>query len=214
MITNCLVTKLKSVVDNDNLDYLNKFRLTIELTDNFPSAETNVMAFDSQPSLVENLNTDGAAIRMDDNYLAITKGSTNTVKMFISKYGITNINIFNSNVRLNLSDIAKFYGLKILNTGEAVRGGLANVTDFKSLETLKITNCTEGSVDISIFTSVPTLKVIDLGYCNCLKGDLSSIKDMPNLESIKLDHTYVTDMDNAVDYMTNRGINVTYVPYT
>ena len=215
MSTKCLVRKFYTVVDNDNLDYLDKVKLTIKLRSGFPSAETNALYFiSSVPIEVVNLNTDGASVRMDGGYLAITKGSSDTVNVLVSKYAITSITAFNDNVGIKLEQAAKFYDVKNILAGTAIEDSMANITDFRVLEKIVARNYTKANVDIGVFSEVPSIKHIELHYCNTIEGDLSSIKDMPNLETVILDHTYVKDKNDAVTYMQNRGITVTYTPYS
>lgn len=218
MSKNCLKTQLREVVQNDNLEYLDKIPLTITFKSGL-AAGANVMSFvkiDASQSInVENLNTDNAIIRIADSiYLFMKKDTLDTGSLFISKYNISSINVFNDNIGINLSEFSKFYQLKGLTCGTTIMDSLANIKKFTALERFQARNYNKKHVNISVFAEVNTLKQIELDYCTTIEGDLSAIKDMPNLTSVVLDHTYVTDNNNTVAYLQNRGVEVTYVPYS
>lgn len=214
MTNNCLVTKLKSVVNNENLDYLDKVHVTLTLDNNFPSTKTNVLYLEASESIaIENLNTDGAIVEMYGNYLAITKGSTNTIEILLPKYTITTMNAASTSLKIQLKEWTKFYNLMHFRSSEIVGDSLNSIPNFRNVETITLRNHAIGSTPISVFAEVPSIKTIELHYCSSLTGDLAMIKNMPNLETLTLDHTYVTDNDNTVAYLESKGVTVTYTPY-
>ena len=221
MANDCLVTKLKAAVDNDNLKYLDKVVLHLKFGTNYGSEAQNVASVrDANNNTISGLsvrttNTDGATASYTGGYLSIKKGSSDTITIIISKYPINRLQLLSQPIIWKTSEISELYSLKwfIQNANVDIEGSTSEILrNLKNLENIQITNSIE-SLDISKFSLCPSLKSIILNYCSGITGDLSAIKDMPNLTTVTLNNTYVTDNEDSVTYMRNRGITVTYTPY-
>lgn len=209
---NCLVTKLKSVVDNDNLEYLD----WVKINGTFLSDQFNDNIFGDVDSNVEIrlLNTDGATISRNDRYVRVTNGSTNKLQLLVPRYLLSNINVFGVNVQFDLLEFSKIFNLNTFSTNNShfLNKDLSVFANFPNLLNLSgFESAYNGN--ISALADCPKLQEITFSYSPNIQGDLSSIKDMPNLKKVTLNNTYITDTTDAVTYMRNRGIEVTYVPY-
>lgn len=209
---NCLVTKLKNVVDNDNLEYLD----WVKINGTFLSDQFNDNIFSEVDSNVEIrlLNTDGATISRNGNYVRVTSGSTNKLQLLVPRYLLHNINVLGVNVQFDLLEFSKIFNLNSFssNNSNFLNKNLSVFANFSNL--LRISGREFAyNGNISALADCPKLQEIIFSYSPNIQGDLSSIKDMPNLKKVTLNNTYVTDTTDAVTYMRNRGIEVTYVPY-
>jgi hypothetical protein len=210
---NCLVTKLKSVVDNDNLDYLNYVVFKGTLANNFTDGGIFAVRNSEHVSEIRLLNTDGATLTYSAPYFSLTKGSGNIVSILFPRYIIDNIEFSSSKIYWDYEKISTIFGITTFETkqGTSFQFQLSDIS-FQNVQALSLS--ASGAVgDIAEIAKMPTITTLSLAYNRFLTGDLSSIKDMPNLTSVSLDHTYVTDINDAVTYMRNRGITVTYIPY-
>ena len=211
-MANCLVTKLKGVVDNDNLDYLD----WVKINGTFLSDQFSDNIFNEVDSNVEIrlLNTDGATISRNGGYVDVTKGSTNKLKLLVPRYLLPQINILGVNVQFDVLEFSKIFNLNTFssNNSHLLNKDLSVFANFPNLLNLSGSEYAFNG-NISALADCPKLQTISFTYSPYIQGDLSSIKDMPNLTNVRLDHTYITDNNDAVTYMRNRGIEVTYVPY-
>jgi hypothetical protein len=211
-MTNCLVTKLKGVVDNNNLDYLDFIKFTGTFQDGYVDG-SNIIAVRNSAAVSEIrlLNTDGATMSFSSPYFSLTKGSGDKVEILFPRYLINNVEFYDSNISWDYEKISSIYGITTFATTQTLSFS-TNDFSFKNVESFEL-NTSGVAGDIAEIAKMPTIKTLTLNYNRYLTGDLSSIKDMPNLTSVSLNKTYVTDTNNAVAYMQNRGIEVTYVPY-
>ena len=212
MVNNCLVTKLKGVVDNDNLDYLDWIKINgTFLSDQFSD---NIFGDVDPNAEIRLLNTDGATISRNNKYVAVTKGSTNKLRLLVPRYLLPSISIFDVNIQFDILEFSKIFNLNLFDSvnSHSLNNDLSVFANFPNL--LYLYGSTYAFTgNIGALADCPKLKTISFKYSPYVQGDLSSIKDMPNLTSVVLDHTYITDNNDAATYMRNRGIEVTYVPY-
>lgn len=212
MANNCLVTKLKGVVNNDNLEYLDFVKFTGTFLDGYVDG-SNVMAVrnSSAVSEIQLLNTDGATMSFSSPYFSLTKGSGDKVEILFPRYLVNNVEFYNSKISWDYEKISDIFGITTFSTSQKASFSTGDFS-FKSVQSFEL-NASGVTGDIAEITKMPTITTLTLDYNRYLTGDLSSIKDMPNLTSVSLNHTYVTDTNDAVTYMQNRGITVTFVPY-
>lgn len=219
---NCLVEKYVDEVNNDNLDYFDKVHMTFTLKNSFPSENTSLIALRDKNNaalsnnvLVKNENTDGAVVSYSGGYLKAIKGSTNTIKVLLKKYVVERIGTM-GNVTINMSDILKFYNLNTFYeedwNSHLTNASLNDLKELINLKKVRIWVCNE-TASLSLFAEMPQLTLIDLKALNHLSGDLSVLKDMPNLTSLSIVNVPgVTDNDNTVAYLQNKGVTVTFNP--
>lgn len=212
MANNCLVTKLKGIVNNDNLEYLDFVKFTGTFLDGYVDG-SNVMAVrnSSAVSKIQLLNTDGATMSFSSPYFSLTKGSGDKVEILFPRYLVNNVEFYNSNISWDYEKISNIFGITTFVTAQKSSFSTGDFS-FKNVQSFEL-NTSGVTGDIAKITKMPTITTLTLNYNRYLTGDLSSIKDMPNLTSVSLNHTYVTDTNDAVTYMQNRGITVTFVPY-
>lgn len=215
---NCLVKKLKGVVNYDNPVYLNKVILTVDILNGYGSAEKQcylVRDGNGQPVTglqVETLNTDGATVRYLSDMIMIKKGTGNQVIIKMDKYPVKYFRLLNSEVNVPISQITNFFNLEKLDLIERFTGDINDIKNIKNLKTIIMTGFNTVGFNISTLAQIPSIEVINLsGYM--IVGDLSAIKDMPNLTTVTL-NVRVTDNDDTVTYLENRGVTVTYTPLT
>ena len=133
MVNNCLVTKLKGVVDNDNLDYLDWIKINgTFLSDQFSD---NIFGDVDPNAEIRLLNTDGATISRNDKYVAVTKGSTNKLRLLVPRYLLPSISIFDVNIQFDILEFSKIFNLNL----------------FDSVNSHSLNN------DLSVFANFPNL---------------------------------------------------------
>jgi hypothetical protein len=215
MNTNCLVTNLKAVVNNDNLDYLNKIVITFGLPQGFTTGD--LCAFGSKITIsdVSLVNPSDGALRMHSNYLAFTTSQTlSSVSIFLNKYKDNAFISGPSTISLDLHQIVKYYTMtELVIDGNSITNiSLEELLKAPNLKNIYFRNVPNLTGDISVLADRDCTK-LRFYYIPGITGDLSSIKDIPSLTTVILDHTYITDNYDTVTYLRNRGVTVTYVPY-
>lgn len=214
---NCLVTKLKGTVNNPNLDYLNYVKVAGTLTTGYTNAN---------PALTLN-SGEGTKVKVLSGDVTLTSGGTNiTINgtagtdfvLLIPRFTTTSIIFLNVRITWDFNDIKNIYGLTSMQKGGNTACKFTNFTvdNLKEMKSLTELAIFEGGItaDIARFAEIPALTSLKLNYCAQVTGDLEGIKNMPNLQTLTLNPTVVTDNNDTVAYLQNRGVTVTYNTYT
>jgi hypothetical protein len=217
MSYNCLVTKLKGVVDNPNLEYLDYVKVAGTLTTGYSNAA---------PAITLN-SGEGTKVKVFSGDVTLTSGGANVVingtagtsfVLLIPRYTTTSIIFLDVRITWDFDTIKSIFGVESLMKGgnSACKFNNFTVDKLKEMKSLNSLSISEGGItaDIARFAEMPALTYLRLNYCAQVTGDLAGIKDMPNLQTLILNPTVVTDNDNTVAYLENRGVAVTYSTYT
>ena len=215
MSTNCLVTNLKGVVNNDNLDYLNKIVITFGLPQGFTTGDLCGLGSEITLSDISLVNPSDGSLSMHSNYLTFTTAQTlSSVSIFLNKY---KGNIFTggpSTIALDLRQLVKYYTMTnlFIDGNSITEISLEELLKAPNLKDIYFKNVPNLTGDISVLADRDCTQ-LKFYYMRGITGDLSSIKDIPSLTTVILDHTHITDKYDTVTYLRNRGVTVTYVPY-
>lgn len=218
MANNCLFKELKCTVNYDDPVYLDKVLLTVSILEGYGDSAKQcfVIRDDSgQPVMglhVETLNTDGAEAYYLSDMVMIKKGTGSQVKVLIDKYPVKYFRILNQEITVPMSQVVRFINTETLELIERFTGDVQDINNLQNLKNIYMTQVTS-VFSISLLTEIPSIEVIDFADCHGPKGDLAAIKDMPNLTSVTLNKTDVTDNNNSVAYLQNRGVTVSYARF-
>ena len=206
---NCLVTKLKGSVDNDNLPVFNCINVTYKKLASQSrysqwvkfSSETkdiDVSIISGTGQFLDGAYPSGTAITRDT--LTIPHGigepsdkslsqSTDVILKITDKY---DLNYFGLTIAmtLDLSELAYCIGLKTitvfggLGSYEYITGELGSLSGLQNLKTLELNKMPNVTGDISALSTLTALEGIKLASMVGISGDISSwTSNKPNLKS-------------------------------
>lgn len=217
MCTNCLITKLKGAVELENPQYFGK--VLIKVT--FPEGSSSMVSLGRFTNIrqeqVTMLSPGSVSVRFSEGnlyYLEVTPVSDNTVVSFLlDKYQITGFNLTSdAAVVFTVDQLITCTNLESVTLGTVDRGiTTKDLLELKKLNKIEAKN-DDLAGSLSDIAKITSLSVLNLQYSSKVFGDLSEIKDMPNLTNVIITQANVTDYNNAVAYMQNRGITVSYTP--
>lgn len=186
---NCLVTKLKSIVDNDNLPYLEKGVAFYDST--LGTAETstaifNKIAFGPNVSNIEN---------MDSNIFELVNYSTATLRV---KSGATVPVNYTRKMFYKLSDVTEIYG-------PAGSGYNDTISKFQ----LRI-------MDIAQCVNITRLEVNSVSYMDAENPNIEDLATLIKCSFFGLQgynmSSWVGDLVPFTDKLLANGLNVTQIP--
>lgn len=215
---NCLVTKLKGVVNNPDLEYLDYVKVAATLNPGYNATVSSALSVN---------NGEGSKILVFSGDITLSKSSTDVTiygtpgtsfVLLIPRYTVSKIIFRDVNITWDFNAIKNIYGVKELSKGGNTNCKFTNfnIENLKKMQSLINLTILEGGITANIadFAEMPKLTNLTLNYCAGVTGDLVSIKNMPNLQKLVLNPTVVTDNNNTVEYLQNKGVNVTYKTYT
>ena len=221
---NCLVTKLKGVVDNGNLELFgfNTIHVKVNQSMNFNDDFFRIKG-DNYVTLVQSGQTSkvircltedvtmSAVISDDEILVKVDKMPSSGVLVFaINKYETTYINLQGYYNTYDMTEIIQFYApcYAILNSNSYINNNLNLFGKAKLSGIRSQYNSIVG--DIEILSTLSQLTTINIQNSPRVIGDLSALKDLPNIETVIIVNTGVTDNEDTVTYLRNRGVNVTF----
>lgn len=176
MSNTCLITKLKSSVDNEDLNYFGGFKMTVETDSN---NEINFAGLNVKVKILSNdctiVSCDTGGTIIDEK--TITLGSNNLFKFKVSRSGLVDIVIIGK------------YGLRVL-------GGVYDIIEpdgidgLKYSNDLKVLNCVGTTKQSLIFGgSISAFKnskmeIINFFMCKNVKGSFSDLPKTIKIASI------------------------------
>lgn len=173
---NCLVTKLNSVVNNDNLDYLDGIKITVKPVENY--VDSCFLRFVNATKAFEVFCPDGG------NHLSTSSDLSNaTSSIIVPAAQMSNFNIYVDKtteysivLRCKYSSVSTvyFYG-KVINV---------DVSDFKHMTGLRGFTCYDATAhgDINQFTKISALQSFTVrGNSAQATGNLSTFNSAKNL---------------------------------
>lgn len=188
---NCLVKKLKAVVDNDNLEKFGRF--TIEIVN--PGSASDYALLNGTGIKTTYKDTSDNII-WEDRTGAVTAGqltSAGTLEV-INKWELTFIDCYYVNgVKFN-TDVLKTCTklVYILLTNSNVSFNLSDFKDLTALTTLKLITRGTKKGSINDLAALVNLKTIEFGsnFWN-INGNISVFANMPNLTNLDIQQSKV-----------------------
>jgi hypothetical protein len=221
---NCLVTKLKANVQNDNLPTLGILKVHIDYIDGATERQSALRLFSSDSEIIvecegNNIATTYAGLSNPTNKLVFHpyspsdanfvyfKNGTYSVKI-ASKYGLTSIsneildNYGKSIVSVAGVDIPGITNLKGLTiNGANTTLDLSVLSDF-SLSTLKISNSNNITGDLSSLSNMVSLVKLTLN--KKITGNLTDLSKLVNLTSIWFDQNTTNYFGDWKDFVAGQ----------
>ena len=217
-MSDCLVTKLKGVVNDDSIPYFGELHIKFEPTttgQEFPKFSLST-AYGFTAAVVGEgnlLDSEGSVIGKKNNYPS-GDGMTVSVDGDVSEifvaplYGITKIdgygNVWNKVYGTNSTkDISRLTKLTYIKTrrycGLTVEGDISYVAGLKNLETLSITDEDRFVGDIAVLSNLENLKIVSFSGCYGTHGAISCFSNMSNLTDINLgfSNSYYGDLSDV-----------------
>ena len=195
MENNCLVTKLKTTVNNNSLLKIGEMRLEAK-TENEKAKRVNFSAY---PAVIETLDgsmsltTDKTLLTGLTNKLTITGGdfdfytkTQNIVLSILNKYKIRSVSCFGTTLNLDdLKPCANFESLEAVNC----KGSLESIKD----KPMNIINTVtfEQAQDIASLSGLTVLTRLNLSGTN-VSGDIASLSGLTALTGLVLLKTNVS----------------------
>lgn len=213
---NCLKTQLKATVDLSNPQYLGKVLIKVTFPEGSSSRADLGLFTNIRQEQVTMLSLGTVSVMLSEGnayHLYVTPVSDNTVVSFLlDKYKVSGLNLTSNDVAFTIDQLITCTNLENIFLGGVDRG--ATTKDLSELK--KLRNIVAKNYDLagslSDIAKITSLRVLELQFSLNVSGDLSEIKDMPNLTRVTINQANVTDYNNAVAYMQNRGITVSYTP--
>ena len=219
MNTNCLVTKLKRAVELANPQYFGKVLIKVTFPEGSSSMVDLGLFTNIRQEQVTMLSPGTVSVSLSEGnvyHLYVTPVSDNTIVSFLlDKYQVTDFNLSsNAAVLFTVDQLITCTNLISIILGGIDRGiTTKDLSELKKLQLISSRN-EDLSGSLADIAKITTLTTLDLNFTFGVIGDLSEIKDMPNLTKVTINQANVTDYNNAVTYMQNRGITVSYTPRT
>ena len=210
----CLVTKLKGVVNDTSLKAIGEFRIRVNRTSS-PTSKTQGFTFNFNKDVPIKIIGDGY---FTDKALTANNGKTmnitanTTTNVYVSngdfeiavtdKYSLVEFmfyptdesNITASEMKnryLNLDDLKFATSLnRIVLSNTQVSGDISSLSGLHSLTEIRLSN-TQVSGDISALSNLTSLRYIDMSNTQ-VSGDISALSGLTALTNISLPNTQVS----------------------
>ena len=231
---NCLVTKLKGSISNNELLRIGEMRIRIAKVGN-PTDATQGFGIEVNKSVVLEIVGDGY---FTDKTLNVNKGKNITLNVGINgvwvsnedveiaildKYSITKISrnfpnqtsaAYGSNKYLNLSDLKYSNALTSLDlSGSQVTGDIANLKGLTALTTLNLSG-SQVTGDIANLKGLTALTSLNLRSTQ-VTGDITNLKGLTALTILDLRSTKITgDITNLKGLTALISLDLRFVPVT
>lgn len=193
MSTNCLVTKLKAVVDNDTLPILSTLRVTFPVNVDYSSSYASAKFAEGEtPESAQWRNGSTIPIEIDNTNHSITVRSTNAINdtlLIKDKAILTSIEFNWGNGRVELTDLSGT-NVTSLNIGIGNSGDSIDMIPESTLK--KLTTFTVGAIEGDIKKLNACIDLTTL-LCNInptfvvksnIYGNLSSISNITKLKKV------------------------------
>ena len=196
MANDCLVTKLKSVVDNDSLKTFGAFKISL---DGAASTKLKVQSAKAQNVKVlegfvtiSGQNVSEFTVPANTLYTIYSDVSRKVVLLFSDKYSITSIVSPFAGLGFDLEDLKYSDNLHIVDCGADsvdVIGNVSSVENLNLIEKFNLKRSSKVTGNISAFSGLTTLTELTLPGCNRLEGDIESLGNLTSLISLRLGET-------------------------
>jgi hypothetical protein len=190
-MNDCLVTKLKGTVQNDNLPKLGVLKFYVPAsTDQYIGLGAIASSDASNPCKIVGNGVDRAIqiLPIADGIVPISEGGYYEIT---NKYCLAKITfsfaLAASTPNDKALDISEFNYCPLVNLGGKFKGNLEDFVpqNYSVLEILDGINCEELGGDISYLANFTSLTIINFNTCKSITGNISSLASL-NLTSLKL----------------------------
>ena len=205
---NCLVTKLKSVVDNSNLLHLGEMRISFpEYTNTGENARSIVI----KPRSAVTLSIIGSGY-FTDTTLSQNKGTTASLEAYVDntlyisndvvavsvpdKYNLLHV-LISRDSYFDLDTIKYSKSLEFLDLySKSSVGDIASLSKLTSLRGLTLLSSEGIYGDISSLGNLSSLSGLYLSGCNGITGDVSSLSNLKLSDNfvVNANNTFVSDL--------------------
>ena len=185
MANNCLVTKLKGTINNDNLPKLGYLKIYVGSSGTIHAIQTNTTV---RPTVGKNVY-----VTIIDDHITIT-GAENGATMIDSKHGIFT-NAYNSRLLINGAEYSEWINIEVkmkydFNT---IRGaGIYDLSEFKHCSSLRFLIFNPGygreqgvpndiSGNIEDLAHITTLETYTVEYMPHIYGSINKLGPLVNL---------------------------------
>lgn len=229
MENNCLVTKLKSVVQNDNLPIFGFSIINIGINENWDFSNPIMQIRGTQLDSIIDGGDLASVAKCVSPGVTLTASKTTTgrymlyvnqnsqsgtIKLLLNNTGLIEMIVlqdYDEKNTFNALDFSNFYG----NFGIAFGGNNVNPNTldvFDSYKNIQFLSLSGNKFVGNLNTLRNDLQSVNISYCYEINGDLNIFRNFANLQTLVIQYCNVTDTDNTAEYLRNKGVNVTYTP--
>lgn len=224
---NCLVKKLKSVVNNSDLTTLGALKLNVskKTISNINQQKLNIRAVEDIIVTAYGsgyFGTDNVSNIESQHYTTLSIPANTTTVLFFknedytveikSKYGLftfSNAEVSNSIVSINIDDLSYSYSLHyIAIEGTSSVGNIKELSSLTELLTLNTAN-TQIKGELQDISTLTTLTSLYISNCSNIKGSLSALQNMTSLQTLSFNHTNIIGTTQDLGKLTS--LSVCYV---
>lgn len=221
---NCLVTKLKEVVNNNELITFGKIRTQFkDISDNLTFIGANVESnedalltivgdaiWEKGQKHITYIND--KQIKIEANYKydygqsILTNANSADFYIDIDKYSLTKIIVANNNIKINLEQFAFMPSLKKLSgyPHSSITGNIKHLSNNTSLKVVNMASTSANESiygDINVFSNMPSLTEVSLIRNSALTGDISSFKNCRDISILNLN--YINNITGDINSLSN-----------